>query len=208
MATNAQGRASVNITANEIGGTYTVTAYIGDSALASFSLTNTQPPAITSSNTSTLNVGQNGSFIVTTSGFPKPTLTEFGDLPSGVTFVDNGNGTATLGGVPSAGTSGTYNFIITAHNGAGSDAVQNFTLNVNPAPMPPLAPPPSPPASPKVPSLLGLFNRFLGGLETVSSNGTTITDNLFGLPLVERYDQSGNLVSVTLLGFNLTFLFG
>jgi hypothetical protein len=33
---------------------------------------------------------------------PTPTLTETGELPSGVTFKDNGNGTATLGGTPSS----------------------------------------------------------------------------------------------------------
>jgi hypothetical protein len=58
-----------------------------------------------------------------------------------------------------------------------------------------------------VPGLLALFNQFLPHTEAVNANGTTITDSLFGIPLVETYDFSGNLVSVTLFGFIITFLF-
>jgi hypothetical protein len=48
-----------------------------------------------------------------------------------VTFVDNGDGTATLAGTPAAGTSGTYPLTIGAANGVGSGASQSFTLTVN-----------------------------------------------------------------------------
>ena len=51
-----------------------------------------------------------------------------------MTFVDNGDGTATLAGTPAAGTRGTYVLSITASNGVGSNATQNFTLTVNAAP--------------------------------------------------------------------------
>ena len=51
-----------------------------------------------------LHGGQAGSFTVTTKGFPTAALSESGTLPSGVTFTDNGNGTATLSGTPAAGT--------------------------------------------------------------------------------------------------------
>ena len=54
-------------------------------------------------------------------------LTESGALPGGVTFKDNGNGTATLGGTPS-GAAATFPIIFTASNGVGSAATQNFTL--------------------------------------------------------------------------------
>src|SRR4029077_15160109 len=89
------------------------------------------PPAITSANTATFVVGSAGSFTVTATGAPTPTTTKSGTLPGGVTFVDNGNGTATLGGTPAAGTAGTYPLVITASNGVGSPANQNFTLTVN-----------------------------------------------------------------------------
>ena len=55
-------------------------------------------------------------------------------LPTGVTFVNNGNGTGTLAGTPGAGTGGTYAITFTANNGVGGDVVQNFTLTVNQAP--------------------------------------------------------------------------
>ncbi len=95
-----------------------------------------QSPTITSANSTTFTSGTAGTFTVTTSAtsYPAPTLSESGTLPSGVTFTDNGNGTATLGGTPGAGTAGTYLFTITASNGISPDATQSFTLTVNPAP--------------------------------------------------------------------------
>jgi uncharacterized repeat protein (TIGR01451 family) len=90
-------------------------------------------PTITSANTADFAEGSSNTFTVTATGVPTPTLTETGALPSGVTFVDNGDGTATLTGTPAAGTHGNYTLTITAHNGVGSDATQSFTLTVSPA---------------------------------------------------------------------------
>ena len=67
---------------------------------------------------------------MTTTGFPTSALSETGALPTGVTFVDNGDGTATLAGTPAAGTGGTYPLTITAANGVTPDATQSFTLTV------------------------------------------------------------------------------
>jgi putative Ig domain-containing protein len=53
-------------------------------------------------------------------------------LPSGVTFVDNGNGTATLAGTAAPGTDGTYNVTVTASNGINPDAVIHLVLSVVP----------------------------------------------------------------------------
>ena len=63
-----------------------------------------QAPAITSANLATFTVGSTGTFTVTTSGSPAPASTETGALPSGVSFNDNGDGTATISGTPAAGT--------------------------------------------------------------------------------------------------------
>jgi large repetitive protein len=116
------------------GGTYvlTITAAngVGANAVQSFTLTVNQPPAITSGNTTTFTIGEAGSFTVTTDGFPAPALSATGALPAGVTFTDNGNGTATLSGTPASGTAGSYPLTITASNGVGVDATQNFTLVV------------------------------------------------------------------------------
>jgi Putative Ig domain len=90
-------------------------------------------PTISSSASTTFTVGSAGSFTVTTTGNPTPALTKSGDLPSGVSFSDNGNGTATLAGTPASGTAGTYPLTITASNGILPNAVQSFTLTVSAA---------------------------------------------------------------------------
>jgi hypothetical protein len=114
--------------------TITATNGVGTAATQNFTLTVGQSAAITSANKTTFTVGTAGTFSVTTTGFPAPALTETGALPSGVTFVDNGNGTATLAGTPAANTGGTYAIAIKAHNGIGTDATQSFTLTVNQTP--------------------------------------------------------------------------
>jgi hypothetical protein len=99
------------------------------SATQAFTLTVKQPPTITSANNATFILGATGTFTVTTSGFPAPTLTRGGvALPAGVTFVDNGNGTGTLAGTPTA--SGSFAISFTAANGTLPNATQGFTLNV------------------------------------------------------------------------------
>ena len=139
MVDNGDGTATLSGTpAPGTGGMYpiTITAYnsIGTQATQSFTLTVQQPPAVTSGASATFTAGSAGTFTVTTSGFPAAALTEHGPLPSGVTFVDNGDGTGTLAGTPAAGTGGLYPITIKASNGVGSDATQSFTLTVDEAP--------------------------------------------------------------------------
>jgi len=121
-------------------GTYplTITAANGvtPDGTQSFTLTvaAAQAPAITSAGSTTFTAGTAGTFTVTTTGVPTSALTETGALPSGVTFVDNSNGTATLAGTPAAGSGATYALTITAANGVTPNATQSFTLTVNQAP--------------------------------------------------------------------------
>ena len=77
-------------------------------------------PTITSTTSTTFQTGQAGSFLVTATGSPTPTIIETGALPPGLTFTDNGNGTATLAGTPTAGAVGVYHLTITATNGVGA----------------------------------------------------------------------------------------
>jgi hypothetical protein len=86
------------------------------------------PMVITSANNTTFTAGTAGTFTVTVSGSPTPTVTESGTLPTGVSLVDNGNGTATLSGT--ASNTGSYPITITAHNAVGPDATQTFTLTI------------------------------------------------------------------------------
>ena len=134
---NHNGTATLSGTPTTGGGLYSISITasngIGSQATQNFTLTVNQSPAITSSNGATFTVGTTGTFPVTTSGYPAPSLGETGALPSGVTFVDNHNGTATLSGTPSTG-GGQYSISITAGNGIGSQAAQSFTLTVNQAP--------------------------------------------------------------------------
>jgi hypothetical protein len=100
------------------------------SATQSFRLAVDQAPAITSARTVTATVGRAMKFTVTTTGYPKATITEAGPVPKGLRFIANTNGTATISGTPSAGTAGSYGLTISATNGVGSPAVQAFLLTV------------------------------------------------------------------------------
>ena len=117
---NGNGTATLSGTpAAATAGTYDLmlTAANGSGmATQSFVLTVSQGPAITSADAVTFTVGTPGTFTVTTTGSPAPALSEAGTLPKGVTFTDNGNGTATLAGMPAAGSGGTYVLAVTAAN--------------------------------------------------------------------------------------------
>jgi hypothetical protein len=134
---NGDGTASLTGTPDAgTGGTYSfaITAHDASDGDATqpFLLTVDEAPSFNSANSATFGIGAAGTFTVTTGhDYPAPTtLTPSGTLPSGVTFTDNGDGTATLAGTPAAGTLGTYPLTITADNGVGSAATQDFTLTV------------------------------------------------------------------------------
>jgi len=89
------------------------------------------PPGITSGDRTTFVVGTAEAFTVRATGAPTPTILLSGTLPDGVTFTDNGDGTATLSGTPTANAWGMYALTFSASNGVAPDAVQAFTLMVN-----------------------------------------------------------------------------
>jgi len=98
-------------------------------------LTVDEGPSFTSAATALFTTGVAGSFPVTATGFPAPTLSLTGALPAGVTLS-----AGVLAGTPAAGTAGSYPVQITATNSTGSVS-QAFTLTVTAGP-----PPPPPPA--------------------------------------------------------------
>ena len=135
---NGDGTATLAGTpAADTGGPYpfTINATNGviPDATQSFTLTVDQACQITSADSATFTAGQPGTFTVTTTGVPTCALSETGALPPGVTFTDNGDGTATLAGTPAADSGGPYPFTINATNGVIPDATQSFTLTVNQA---------------------------------------------------------------------------
>ena len=106
---------------------------VGNSVTASgaVNVTPTSSPVITSLNTATFTITSNGTFTITATGAPAPSITMSGTLPAGVTF-SGGTGTATLSGIPAAGTAGAYPLTFTATN-AGGSVMQSFTLTVQKA---------------------------------------------------------------------------
>jgi hypothetical protein len=115
--------------------TFTATNGIAPDAVQHFTLAVGTAPTITSAASKTATAGTAFSFQVTTTGIPTPTITEAGTLPAGVTFVDNGNGTASLSGTPGVSTGGTYPLTIAASNGVVPGASQAFTLTINQPPL-------------------------------------------------------------------------
>jgi len=99
------------------------------------------PPEITSMAASTFLIGHNNQFTIEAAGGPIPTISFTGALPAGVSFVENGDGTATLSGIPT-GLDGFYTINLTAENGVTPPATQycesdigcfyNFDISMNP----------------------------------------------------------------------------
>jgi hypothetical protein len=118
--------------------TFTATNIAGDDQ-ASASLVVLQAAHITSPSHASFAVGDVGSFDVTATGYdvtgsPDPALSLEGDLPDGLTFVDNGDGTATVSGTPTGDAAGSWPVTVTADNGvvtpATPDGADTQTLTV------------------------------------------------------------------------------
>jgi uncharacterized repeat protein (TIGR01451 family) len=109
--------------------------YLGLTA-QNFTLTVQAVPAFTSAKTVAETTGVAFSFTVKTSGYPAPAITAVSTppLPSGVTLVDQGNGTAILSGTAPVGTSGLYNIALTAINGVDPPGTQTLALSMNEVP--------------------------------------------------------------------------
>jgi hypothetical protein len=92
-------------------------------AAQNFTLKVVAAPVITSTSSFVFNEDTTNTFAVTATGYPAPTFTESGTLPTGVTFTG-----ATLSGDPTE--TGTFPITFTASNSAGSTTPQSFTLTV------------------------------------------------------------------------------
>ena len=138
ISTNTNCTIAVNITATTNGVKTNITGPVSSTNGGTGTTSNTatltvdQPPHVTSLNYATFTKSVQGTFTVTTTGYPVPSLSfsPAGSLPAGVTIVDNHNGTATISGKPTV--SGTFSFWITASNGVSPEALQSFTLTVEP----------------------------------------------------------------------------
>jgi len=106
------------------------------------------PLMITSASSTGFTVAGQGTFTVTAGGGGGSTPTTpptavplmAASLPNGITFTDNGNGTATISKAAGAGVHGTYSFVIDAQDKSstaipgcspqGTDACQLFVLDI------------------------------------------------------------------------------
>jgi N-acetylneuraminic acid mutarotase len=89
-------------------------------------------PVITSAAAAGFVVGTSGSFTVTVTGTPTPTLSESGILPAGVTF-DSASGV--LSGTAAPGIEGLYPITFVAANSPGNYTIQYFALTVGEVPV-------------------------------------------------------------------------
>jgi hypothetical protein len=111
-------------------------------------------PTFTSANNTTFTAGAYNSFTVTTAGYPTASLYS-GPLPAGLQFTDNGDGTATLVGIPF--TLGQFGLTLTASNGVIPDSIETLVLNVVPAGGTVLPPPPAVPGPSLDPGPMSAF---------------------------------------------------
>jgi len=98
-------------------------------ATQAFILTITKAPRIKKIPKMTAKIGVPVHRTITTTGYPAPALTQSGPLPAGLSFTDQGNGTAAITGTPAPGTRGRYLITVTATNQSGA-AQQTFTLKI------------------------------------------------------------------------------
>jgi hypothetical protein len=159
------------------GGTRSGWVTIGASPLV---LNENVAPAILSAAAASSIVGAPFTTTIVTSGAPAPALTASGALPAGITFLDNGNGTATIAGTAASGSGGSYPLTITATSSSGT-ATQAFTLTNSEAPTI---------TSPST----ATFNIGVAGTYTVTTTGfpaATITET-GALPSGLSFTAAGN----------------
>ena len=184
---NGDGSANLGGTpADGTGGTYPLTLTASDGAgpdaTQSFILTVDQAPGFSSPDTATFTVGDAGRFTVTTTGNPVPSLSESGALPAGLTFTDNGDGTATMGGIPGSTAGGTYPITITASNGTAPDGQQTMTVVVLARPVLSLMVSPFTASGPVTYAVKGggQFGVITGSVSVSDGRGGTCTTALSG----------------------------
>jgi hypothetical protein len=188
--------------------TITATNGVSPDAMQSFTLfVVNPPPAITSANNVTFVVGTFDTFTVRTSPpVPSATVNFTGTLPAGITFVDNGDGTATVSGTAAAASEGGYPINITASNGTLPDAMQTFTITVQDAP-------PTPQAPAITSAATGSFMVGTAGTFTITATGIpTPSFTLTGaqpswLSFVDNTDGTATLSGTPDAGSDLSYSF-
>jgi hypothetical protein len=76
--------------------------------------------------------GSNRVAVFSSDGYPTADLSVSGDLPDGISFHDNGNGSASLSGTASESAVGTYAVTVKASNGVAADSELHVSIQVVP----------------------------------------------------------------------------
>lgn len=136
FADNADGTATLSGTPRgRSEGVYPLTFYANGDGFArqSFTLTVNRVPGLRHVGTVRAAVGSPVAQMIEANGYPTPSLSESGTLPSGLAFTDNGDGTGDISGTPAVGTGGRYPVTITANSSQGGDS-ETFNVKVTEAP--------------------------------------------------------------------------
>ncbi len=138
LASTGSGKVRISGTAaNGTGGLHAVTVTaqngVGTPVSLNVSVTVDEAPELTGPSMVRFVAGTPNSAGFSSDGYPQATLTRSGALPAGVTFVDNGNGSATLSGTAPTSAIGDYTITVKAGNGISPDATQQVVIEVVPA---------------------------------------------------------------------------
>lgn len=135
FADGADGTATISGTPGAgSSGSYGLEVTVAGGGYAFLDIVVTGDPVITSSTTATFTAGESSSFTVSTGALPTAALSTSASLPSGLSFTDNGDGTATISGTPSVGDAGTYSIPIAAENIVGTtNATLTLEIDVSPS---------------------------------------------------------------------------
>ncbi len=167
---------------------------------ATLTVTAAVAPVITGNPVSqTVSVGASVSFTAAASGSPTPNVQWQVSTDGGNTFSNIFGATGTtlrLTGVTAAMSGYEYQAVFSNSAGSATSFAAQLVVSSSSS---------SQAAGLSVPPLLALIDQFLGGIESVSADGTkTITYRLFGFSLiVANYGASGNFVNATLFGISV-----
>lgn len=133
------GAGSARITglpANGSGGQYTATVRAGNGVGADqtvdVAITINEAPELTGPSSVRFVTGTAATVGFSSDGFPEADLTYTGTLPDGITFTDNGDGSASIGGTAVATAVGDYAITVRAANGVDPAATKQVAIEVVP----------------------------------------------------------------------------
>ncbi len=159
------------------------------------------PPAFTSAASATFEYGKTGSFQMSAEGTPNPVFSvSVGTLPAGLTLDP---ATGLLSGKADAGI---YLWTISASNGIGSPATQNFTLTVNKANLTITADKKTKVYGAALPALTATYAGLVNGDTAASILGLNLTTTALASSKVGDYSIVAN--NAAALNYNITFVNG